>query len=74
MRTVTELQKIRCACARCRVRSLLGPILLIAAGVIFLLAEFTRFSFGDLWPLLLIVIGVVLFAESMASREGHTGA
>lgn len=70
---MAEVQKTRCTCARCRVRSLLGPVLLIAAGVIFLLAEFTRFSFGDLWPVLLIVIGVVLFAESMASREGHTG-
>jgi len=38
---------------------------------LFLIGQFTRFSFGDLWPVLLIVIGVVMLAGATASTEGH---
>ena len=62
-----------CMCAHCRVRGLMGPLMLIAVGAIFLVAQYTRFNFGDLWPVLLIVAGVVLLAQSLASREGHVG-
>ena len=31
------------------------------------------YGFGDLWPILLIVIGLVKVASAMASTEGHTG-
>jgi hypothetical protein len=47
--------------------------MLIAVGAIFLVAQYTRFNIGDLWPVLLIVAGVVLLAQSLASREGHVG-
>jgi DUF4097 and DUF4098 domain-containing protein YvlB len=50
--------------------SLVGPMLLVALGVTFLLVELGRLSwwratdwFGHWWPLLLIVAGVVLLAE-----------
>lgn len=62
-----------CTCAFCRVRGLMGPALLIAVGVIFLLGEYSRYDFRDLWPFLLIVPGIILVAQSMASKEGHTG-
>ena len=63
-----------CACARCRTRKLMGPVVLITLGVLFLVSEFSRYSFGELWPVLLIVMGVVLLLGSTASREGHVGS
>jgi hypothetical protein len=63
-----------CSCARCRVHGLFAPILLITIGAIFLVGEYTRYDFGDLWPVLLIVAGIVLFAQSLASRVGHIGS
>jgi cell wall-active antibiotic response 4TMS protein YvqF len=65
--------KQHCMCAHCRVRGLMAPLVLITVGVIFLVAQYTRFNFLDLWPVLLIVAGVVLLAQSLASREGHGG-
>lgn len=64
----------RCTCMHCRLRGLMGPVILITLGVLFLIGEYTRFSFADLWPVLLIVIGVISIFQSMASREGHTGS
>jgi hypothetical protein len=51
----------------------MGPIVLITIGVIFLFGEYTRYSFGELWPLLLIVPGIVMLAQSLASKDGHAG-
>ena len=62
-----------CACARCRTRGLMGPAVLITLGVLFFAAQYSRYSFGDLWPILLIVIGAVKIAEALASSEGHVG-
>jgi hypothetical protein len=64
----------RCSCPRCRVRGLMGPVVIITIGVIFLLGEYTRYNMGQLWPLLLVVIGVVRLAQSMASDSGHIGS
>ena len=46
----------------------------LIVGVLFLIGEYTRFSFLELWPILLIVVGVVLTAQSLASKEGHLGS
>ena len=59
--------RFRCSCACCQVRGLMGPIMLITVGAIFLADQFTRFTFGDLWPILLIVAGAVHCAASFAS-------
>lgn len=71
---MAEEKKLRCPCARCRVHALMAPIMLITIGAVFLVGEFTRYDFGDLWPVLLIVAGIVLLAQSLASRTGHIGS
>ena len=38
------------------------PVVLITAGVLFLLDEFTRYDFDRTWPILLIAIGLALVA------------
>jgi hypothetical protein len=67
-------EKARCTCAHCRVRMLMAPILLITIGLIFLVGQYSRYGFGDLWPVILIVVGAVLVLQNMASRAGHIGS
>lgn len=71
---MAEPAKTRCGCANCRVNGLMGPILLITVGMIFLVTQYTRYSFLDFWPVILIVIGLVKIGQSVASSEGHTGS
>ena len=67
--------RVRCTCARCRLRGLMGPAILITVGVLFLIAEYSsRYSFMDLWPILLIVIGIIKLIEATASSEGHVSS
>jgi len=61
----------KCGCPSCRMRGMMGPIMLITIGVIFLIGEYSRYDFHYLWPLLLIVPGLVLVAQSLVSRQGH---
>jgi hypothetical protein len=55
------------------VKGLVGPVMVIAVGVVFLAAEYSRYSFADLWPILLIVLGVLLVAQALAPKQGHIG-
>lgn len=65
---------VRCHCARCTISGMMGPVVLITVGVLFLVGKMRfGYGFGDLWPILLIVIGLVKVASAMASTEGHTG-
>jgi len=65
----------RCPCGRCTVRGLMGPVVLITLGALFLVGQLDwGYSFGDLWPVLLVVIGVVKVAEALAPATGHVGA
>jgi phage shock protein PspC (stress-responsive transcriptional regulator) len=49
---------------------LIGGILLISLGIIFLANRFIpNIDFGDLWPLVLVVLGGVLIATSLAGRK-----
>jgi hypothetical protein len=65
--------RCRCSCRRCTIRSLMGPAVVITIGVLFLLDQMRGgyFSFGNTWPVVLIVIGAVLLASSLAPMEGH---
>jgi hypothetical protein len=65
--------QLKCHCQSCTIRGLVGPAVVITLGVLWLLNEAHggRFYFGITWPVILIVIGLVHLASSMASREGH---
>lgn len=63
-----------CSCPRCRIHGMMGPVVLITIGVLFLLDQMGRahwMDFGFTWPALLIVIGVVMLLSHSASMEGH---
>jgi len=52
---------------------LIGGIVLISLGLIFLANRFIpNIDFGDLWPLVLVVLGGVLIATSFAERKNET--
>jgi Domain of unknown function (DUF5668) len=63
----------RCRCQSCTVRGMMGPAILITLGILFLLHQVRggHFDFGNTWPVLLLVIGLLLLASSMAPRDGH---
>jgi Domain of unknown function (DUF5668) len=63
----------RCHCQSCTIRGMLGPAVLITLGVLFLLHQMRggQFDFGNTWPVLLMVIGILLLASSVAPRNGH---
>lgn len=67
------MAKTVCRCAHCRIRGLIGPIILITIGALFLAGQYSRYGFFDLWPIILIVVGAVLVVQAMVSREGHVG-
>jgi hypothetical protein len=65
--------QVRCRCQSCTIRGLMGPAILITLGVLFLLHQVRggHFDFGNTWPVLLLVIGILLLASSLAPRDGH---
>jgi len=51
----------------------MGPVIVVTVGVLFLLQEMRGgyFDFGNTYPVILIVIGLISLASAMASSEGH---
>jgi hypothetical protein len=68
--------RIRCTCQRCTIRGLMGPVIVVTVGVLFLLQEIRGgfFDFGNTYPVILIVIGLISLASAMASSEGHVSS
>jgi len=64
---------IHCNCARCTIRGLMGPAVVITVGVLFLLHEVRggNADFSNTYPFILIVIGAILLASSVAPMTGH---
>lgn len=63
-----------CPCPRCRAHALMGPVMLITIGVLFLLDQMGHvhwLAFDYTWPAMLIVPGVVMLLQRSASMEGH---
>src|SRR5260370_36631670 len=65
--------RVRCRCRRCRVGGLMGPAIIITVGVLFLFDQVSggNFSFGNTYPVILIVIGVISLAAAASSAKGH---
>lgn len=52
--------------------SLIAGLILITLGVIFLVIRYVpRIDFGDLWPVILIVIGIVLLRNAFVGKNKH---
>jgi len=52
--------------------NLIGGLILIALGVIFLADRFIpRIDFGDLWPILLIVVGIAILAGGLTKTKSE---
>jgi hypothetical protein len=50
---------------------LLGPVMLVTIGALFLVQQFTSYRFGELWPVILIVLGVWKVLQYMMPSDGH---
>lgn len=63
----------RCRCQSCMIRGLTGPAIVITIGVLFLLHQVhgRYLDFGNTWPILLLVVGLLQLGSALASREGH---
>jgi hypothetical protein len=49
-----------------------GPVLLIAFGGLLLIGQFSStYSFGQLWPVILIVLGILRVAEALVPARQH---
>ena len=60
-----------CGCMRCKMNSMMGPVILVTLGVLFLM-EHNHLTRGSTFvAVLLIVIGGVKMLQSSASAEGH---
>ena len=60
-----------CGCSCCRHSGLTGPVMMVTIGTLFLIANYTRFDFHDLWPIILIVMGGLMLLRPSSSRAGH---
>jgi len=52
------------------IRAIRGPVMLITLGVLLLLIRQTSATFGQLWPVLIIVFGVMKLLERLAMPAG----
>jgi len=62
-----------CSCARCRMRNVMGPAVLLTIGIILVLdsRDIHGLAWDRTWPAILLVIGVVKLLQSTASTQGH---
>ena len=69
------MAQARCGCMRCTIGGMRGPVVLILLGMLFLMDKWNwGYTFGQLWPVLLIIFGLMKIAEALAPTEGHVGA
>ena len=61
---------------RSTIRAIRGPVILITVGVLFALQNFNIYGFGQTWPVLLIVIGLLSLCgrATLRAAAGPGGA
>jgi hypothetical protein len=61
-----------CGCSCCKRSGLTGPVMMVTVGALFLIDNYSdRVDFGDLWPVILIVMGGLMLLRPSSSRGGH---
>lgn len=50
------------------IQALRGPVLMMTLGAVLALDHFTNYGFGDTWPALLIVFGLMTLLDHMVGR------
>ena len=60
-----------CSCLRCMSWNLFGAAIIITVGLLCLFHNLRIIYWGQGWPVLLIVIGGLLFARNGAPIDGH---
>ena len=45
---MSDPNQLVCHCPYCKIRGLMGPLMIITVGVLFLIGEYTRFTFLEL--------------------------
>jgi hypothetical protein len=60
-----------CSCLRCMSWNLFGAAIIITVGLLQLFENLGAFGWDRSWPVLLIVIGGLLFARNGAPTDGH---
>lgn len=69
--TMNYIRNRTCPCVRCRAHGLIGAAILITLGVIFLLDSYWHIEFDRTFPVLLLVIGFMLWISRTGPTEGH---
>jgi len=59
-----------CGCGRCTVGAITGPLMLIAAGVLFAVDQAGSYSIRQTWPVLLILYGVSKALAAIVPAHG----
>jgi hypothetical protein len=63
-----------CQCDRCRTRNLMGPVLMIAFAILWMISNVHELSFAAWVGILLIIFGGITLLENNASDQGHNVA
>lgn len=50
------------------IQAIRGPVVLITLGILFAIHQAGKLSFGQTWPVILIVIGLMKLLERMVGR------
>jgi Domain of unknown function (DUF5668)/B-box zinc finger len=66
-----ERMKSACQCARCRMRGLMGPTMVLLTGVLIVLDTANVADLDRTWPAWILAVGVVKLLQSTASSQGH---
>jgi len=62
-----------CTCGRCSTRWLMGPVMVLTTGFLFLFQSLGVAELDRTWPAWILAVGIVKLIQSSASSAGHVG-